>query len=115
MTSKTKMPEWAPEGNCEGFACRVMDGVEAGHDGIGSHVTPVLACAHTRGEAAGNEGFLLLAQLDLRAHRLFDEAGEGFAFLQDGFSRLAQGGIDAQRGERCGFHAAALVRCICNA
>ena len=37
MTSKTKMPEWAPEGNCEGFACRVMDGVEAGHDGISTY------------------------------------------------------------------------------
>ncbi|ADW19217.1 methylmalonyl-CoA mutase metallochaperone MeaB [Desulfobulbus propionicus DSM 2032] len=37
MTLNTKMPEWAPEGNCEGFACRVMDGVEAGHDGISSY------------------------------------------------------------------------------
>ena len=37
MTSKTKMPEWAPEDNCEGFACRVMDGVEAGHDGISTY------------------------------------------------------------------------------
>ncbi len=37
MTSNTKMPEWTPEGNCEGFACRVMDGVEAGHDGISTY------------------------------------------------------------------------------
>ncbi|WP_448874623.1 methylmalonyl Co-A mutase-associated GTPase MeaB [Desulfobulbus propionicus] len=37
MTSNTKMPEWAPEGNTEGFACRVMDGVEAGHDGISTY------------------------------------------------------------------------------
>ncbi|MBM9614134.1 methylmalonyl Co-A mutase-associated GTPase MeaB [Desulfobulbus rhabdoformis] len=37
MASDTKKPEWAPEGNCEGFACRVMDGVEAGHDGISTY------------------------------------------------------------------------------
>ncbi len=37
MSSDTKRPEWAPEGNCEGFACRVMDGVEAGHDGISTY------------------------------------------------------------------------------
>ena len=36
MNSKTKKPEWAPEGDSTGFACRVMDGVEAGHDGISS-------------------------------------------------------------------------------
>ncbi|NLZ18324.1 MAG: methylmalonyl Co-A mutase-associated GTPase MeaB [Desulfobulbaceae bacterium] len=37
MNSKTKKPEWAPEGDSTGFACRVMDGVEAGHDGISSY------------------------------------------------------------------------------
>lgn len=37
MTANTNKPEWAPEGNCEGFACRVMDGVAAGHDGISSY------------------------------------------------------------------------------
>ncbi|MGE4559178.1 MAG: methylmalonyl Co-A mutase-associated GTPase MeaB [Desulfobulbus sp.] len=37
MTSNTKTPEWVPEGNSEGFACRVMDGVEAGHDGISTY------------------------------------------------------------------------------
>ena len=37
MASNTKMPEWAPEGDCAGFACRVMDGVAAGHDGISSY------------------------------------------------------------------------------
>lgn len=35
MASNTKKPEWTPtEGDCTGFACRVMDGVAAGHDGI---------------------------------------------------------------------------------
>ncbi|MGI6655463.1 MAG: methylmalonyl Co-A mutase-associated GTPase MeaB [Desulfobulbus sp.] len=37
MTSNTKMPEWAPEENQGEFACRVMDGVAAGHDGISSY------------------------------------------------------------------------------
>ncbi|NQS71762.1 MAG: methylmalonyl Co-A mutase-associated GTPase MeaB [Desulfobulbaceae bacterium] len=37
MNSKTKKPEWAPEDDNAGFACRVMDGVEAGHDGISSY------------------------------------------------------------------------------
>ncbi|WP_310598621.1 methylmalonyl Co-A mutase-associated GTPase MeaB [Desulfobulbus sp.] len=37
MTPKTKTPEWVPDGPCEGFACRVMDGVEAGHDGISAY------------------------------------------------------------------------------
>lgn len=40
----------------------------------------------------GNEGVLWLAQRDLRAHGVFDEGGEAFAFLQDVFSRLAQAG-----------------------
>ncbi len=37
MEKKEKRPEWAPEKGGKGFACRVMDGVEAGHDGISSY------------------------------------------------------------------------------
>ncbi|HPA13660.1 MAG TPA: methylmalonyl Co-A mutase-associated GTPase MeaB [Desulfobacterales bacterium] len=37
MSNKTKRPEWAPEEGGNGFACRVMDGVEGGHDGISSY------------------------------------------------------------------------------
>ncbi|MGD9948652.1 MAG: methylmalonyl Co-A mutase-associated GTPase MeaB [Desulfobulbus sp.] len=59
MTSNTKMPEWAPEGNCEGFACRVMDGVEAGHDGIstysGTEKTAKPAVRHRRPQLTAQE------------------------------------------------------------
>ncbi len=37
MSTKMKKPEWAPEDDGSGFACRVMDGVAAGHDGISSY------------------------------------------------------------------------------
>lgn len=37
MATKQKLPEWAPEEGGKGFACRVMDGVAAGHDGISSY------------------------------------------------------------------------------
>ncbi len=37
MENKEKRPEWAPEEGGKGFACRVMDGVEAGHDGISTY------------------------------------------------------------------------------
>ncbi len=37
MENKEKRPEWAPEDGGKGFACRVMDGVEAGHDGISTY------------------------------------------------------------------------------
>lgn len=34
---KDNRPEWAPEDAGKGFACRVMDGVEAGHEGIDTY------------------------------------------------------------------------------
>ncbi len=37
MSDNEKRPEWAPEEGGKGFACRVMDGVEGGHDGISSY------------------------------------------------------------------------------
>jgi len=37
MTKKDKLPEWAPEDAGQEFACRVLEGVEAGHDGIASY------------------------------------------------------------------------------
>ncbi len=37
MEDNEKRPEWAPEDGGKGFACRVMDGVEAGHDGISTY------------------------------------------------------------------------------
>ncbi len=37
MENNEKRPEWAPEDGGKGFACRVMDGVEAGHDGISTY------------------------------------------------------------------------------
>lgn len=36
MSNDQKRPSWVPEGGGEGFACSVMDGVAAGHDGIRS-------------------------------------------------------------------------------
>ena len=32
-----KRPSWVPEGGAKGFACRIMDGVEGGHDGIAAY------------------------------------------------------------------------------
>lgn len=47
MSKKDKLPEWAPQNAGEEFACRVMDGVEGGHDGLascaGTSHTPVPA------------------------------------------------------------------------
>jgi len=47
MSKKDKLPEWAPQNGGEGFACRVMEGVEGGHDGIafyaGTKSSPVSA------------------------------------------------------------------------
>ncbi len=37
MENKEKRPEWVPEDGGKGFACRVMDGVAAGHDGISTY------------------------------------------------------------------------------
>ncbi len=37
MHNKEKRPSWVPEDGGEGFACRVMDGVKAGHDGIDTY------------------------------------------------------------------------------
>ncbi len=37
MSKKDKLPEWTPENAGQEFACRVMEGVEAGHDGIASY------------------------------------------------------------------------------
>ncbi len=37
MSNDEKRPSWVPEGGAEGFACRVMDGVAAGHDGISAY------------------------------------------------------------------------------
>ncbi|HQN17813.1 MAG TPA: ATP/GTP-binding protein, partial [Syntrophobacteraceae bacterium] len=37
MPKKNKLPEWAPQNAGQEFACRVMEGVEAGHDGITSY------------------------------------------------------------------------------
>ncbi|PIE59068.1 MAG: methylmalonyl Co-A mutase-associated GTPase MeaB [Desulfobulbus propionicus] len=37
MENNEKRPEWAPEDGGKGFACRVMDGVKAGHDGISTY------------------------------------------------------------------------------
>ena len=37
MNVQSKKPEWVPEGECEGFACKVMDGVAGGHDGIAAY------------------------------------------------------------------------------
>ncbi len=34
MTEDGKLPEWAPREGGKGFACRLVDGVEGGHDGI---------------------------------------------------------------------------------
>ena len=40
-TSLNSTPEkrhsWVPEGGAKGFACRIMDGVEGGHDGIAAY------------------------------------------------------------------------------
>ncbi len=37
MDTKEKRPAWAPKESSNAFACRVMDGVEAGHDGISTY------------------------------------------------------------------------------
>lgn len=37
MADNLKRPEWAPEEGGKGFACRVMNGVAGGHDGISSY------------------------------------------------------------------------------
>ena len=39
MSKDQKRPSWVPEGAGEGFACSVMPGVAAGHDGIRSYKT----------------------------------------------------------------------------
>ena len=37
ISKKEKLPEWAPLDGGKGFACRVVEGVEGGHDGIASY------------------------------------------------------------------------------
>lgn len=37
MSKKDKLPEWVPEDCGKEFACRIMEGVEGGHDGIDSY------------------------------------------------------------------------------
>ena len=37
MSKKDKLPEWSPQDGGEEFACRLMEGVEGGHDGIASY------------------------------------------------------------------------------
>ena len=47
MSKKDKRPEWTPRDGGKEFACRLMEGVEGGHDGIASYAdtksTPVPA------------------------------------------------------------------------
>lgn len=37
MSKKDKLPEWTPRDGGKEFACRLMEGVEGGHDGIASY------------------------------------------------------------------------------
>ncbi len=91
MANEGKRPSWVPEGGAEGFACSVMDGVAAGHDGISSYKTagkkkkvskynrPKLTTAQLAEGVLNNDRGLLgraitLAESNLPAHT--DEAQE---------------------------------------
>lgn len=91
MNSNTKKPEWVPEDDSTGFACRVMDGVAAGHDGISSYqasaVVPPTKIVHrprftadeyARGVLSGNRAMLgrAITLVESNAAQHIDQAQE---------------------------------------
>ncbi|WP_035247308.1 methylmalonyl Co-A mutase-associated GTPase MeaB [Desulfogranum mediterraneum] len=91
MGKTEKRPEWAPEEGGKGFACRVMDGVAAGHDGISSYAgtssnkpvsqyrrTKLTAQGYAEGVLKGDRGILgrtiTMVESNLPAH--MDQAQE---------------------------------------
>ncbi len=48
-------------------------------------------------QSTGNEGVVMLSQLDLGTDGLLDKARQRLAFLQHGLGRIAQRGIDTKR------------------
>lgn len=97
MSSQTKKPEWVPEGDNSGFACRVMEGVEAGHDGISAyrsqppdpatsrvvHRPSFTAKDYAQGVLAGNRAMLgrTITLVESNAAQHIDQAQEVLQLL----------------------------------
>ena len=58
ISKKEKLPEWTPNDGGKEFACRVMEGVEGGHDGIASYAgtkSTIISAKHKRPSFSVND------------------------------------------------------------